>query len=46
MEEIDKMVEEYEKVFHSGKDEIRVMSKDDYIFYALIKIIRILLWKK
>lgn len=37
--------EEYEKIFHP-KGAIRIVSRDDYIFYALVEIINILQSKK
>jgi hypothetical protein len=45
VQKILEMKEEYEKIFHP-KGAIRVMGKDDYIFYALVEIIQILQSKK
>ena len=38
---VEKMIEEFENIFHP-KGSIRVISKEDYIFYALVEIINIL----
>ena len=41
VQKILEMKSEYEKIFHP-KGAIRVVNKEDYIFYSLVEIIQIL----